>query len=623
MRKLTCAGPEAVDRAWRAGMADVPTGETVAQWCARSLRFDESSNHGPFELAGHEYIADVLEDFARTDVQDEVLVWGSQTRKTGTLMGGVAWCILHDPCGFLWVMPSLGLARRFSRQRFARMLRRSEPTAALIPHGAGRHEFSMLEMVLQASTINFVGSNSPANLSSNPCRRIVLDEVDKFDTGGAGEADAVSLAEQRTKDQPSPQRWKTSTPTTAEGLIWREFELGDQRRYLLPCPHCGGEMLLAWSKQYTVFPLRGDEGFVSWDQTAKRSDGSWDLDLVERSAHVVCPHCRGLIRDIQKPGMVARGRWQATASQSAAGFVSRHLSSLYAPGPETAWGRLAVKFLQSKATLAGIHAFVNGCLAEPFVRQDIGRERYELVTQRVPADASGAVKLLTVDCQHDCFWFVVRVWLAGDSEAIDAGRLTTWEEIEAKQAEHGIPNAGVLVDSGFGARSDKEVYSHCAQHAETAGSWRVGWLSTKGLPGRELWPGRHGGMVPWTETKDGVEPFWGTSLAGRFRIPLLRFSADWFKDVLSDLRRQKGPHKWSVRPEVATETYWKHLDGETLVLKTHHRGRARWTWELRHKRWPNHLLDCEVLQLLGAAYVGLFEMPDAVGMPGAAADRGR
>ena len=28
-----------------------------------------------------------------------------------------------------------------------------------------------------------------------------------------------------------------------------------------------------------------------WDKEAKRGDGSWDYEQVEKSAHALCPHC--------------------------------------------------------------------------------------------------------------------------------------------------------------------------------------------------------------------------------------------------------------------------------------------------------------------------------------------
>jgi len=220
--------------------------DAPANWCAKNLSFNEAGNRGPFNTSGFEYTIDVINDFGDYTVTDEVLVWGSQTRKTGTLMGGAAWCVVNDPCGFLWVMPSLTLAQKFARQRWMNLLRASEATQDYVPSGAHRHDFATLTQILGAATFNFVGSNSPANLSSNPCRRVVCDEVDKFQDGSVKEASALNLAEQRTKGQVNPQRWKTSTPTVESGLIWQEYLKGNQSRYFVPCPVCSADVLLLW-----------------------------------------------------------------------------------------------------------------------------------------------------------------------------------------------------------------------------------------------------------------------------------------------------------------------------------------------------------------------------------------
>ena len=78
--------------------------------------------------------------------------------------------------------------------------------------------------------------------------------------GGARDrlADAVDLAEQRCKNASWPQRRKTSTPSMATGFIWQAFLSGDQRRFYVPCPSCKKFLILAWSKQFTVFRITGD-----------------------------------------------------------------------------------------------------------------------------------------------------------------------------------------------------------------------------------------------------------------------------------------------------------------------------------------------------------------------------
>lgn len=586
-----------------------------SEWCARNLVFDEPNNRGPFRISGNEYVVDVLNDFARVDVSDEVLVWGSQTRKTGTLMGGMAWCIENDPCGVLWVMPGRDLAGKFSRQRWMPMLRASEVTRRKIPTGANRHSFKTLEQIIGASIFNFVGSHSAANLASTPCRRVIMDEVDKFNDGTSKECDAGNLAEQRTKDQVNPQRWKTSTPTIREGLIWQEYLKGDQRRFYLPCPFCKGQFVLAWSQRMTVLPMTGAEAFIAWDPAAKLADKQWDLDRVKLTAHAVCPHCKAPIGNEHKTTMVRGGEWKPTNSGSVAGYVSRHLSSLYGTGPETTFGKLAVKFLQAKQSLLGLQGFINGDLAEPFESQDTIGDRVELITQRMETDPDGTL-IMTVDCQarSPFFWWVIRRWAPGRSDGVAFGSAETWEELDEIQKSHGVRNEAVAVDSGYGARSDADVYSACVQRCEVLPAAEhgripvaVGWIPTKGMPGRKMWKDASGVQRPYY-LRD-VDPFEGSSDASRVRIGLVGFSSDYAKDLLDGMRKRRGGIAWGVGQSMASETYWRHMDGEIKeAIRSKVSGRTVHQWRPRSRHWPNHGLDCEVLQVITAALLGLLDL---------------
>ena len=588
---------------------------SVSEWCSKNLRFDEAGNHGPFTTHGAEYTTEVLNDFADHSISDEVLVWGSQTRKTGTLMGGVAWCVQNDPCGFLWVMPSIELARKFSRQRWQKLIENSIPD--VLPRGAKRHNWATLEQVLANATINFVGSNSASGLASNPCRRVILDEVEKFNESPNSEADAVNLAEQRTKNQPSPQRWKTSTPALTDGLIWQEFMKGDQRRYHVPCPHCQKDVIFAWSKQFTVFPLTGLEAFVHWDQEARTKDG-WDMDRVQASAHSVCPHCAGRIEDKHKTLMVRNGKWVASV-RAPLGFVSRHLPSMYSVATECSFGRLAVKFLQAKQALTGLQGFINGDLAEPYIFQDTISSRPKELTDKQSV-GDDWVKIMTVDCQmkSPLFWFVVRAWKRDcGSEAIDSGGLNSWEEVELKQKEHAVKNHMVVVDSRFGAKSMAQIYRVCAQYphsdvmANPDGTVKkiegspllLGWIPSKGFGANKSWKSKDGTQKPYGMLT--IDPFMGTELQGKCKTQLLEFNSDAFQDILHELGKNNRNFKWTVSDKAGTRDYWLHWDAEIKTMIPDKRGKIRYGWKARISKAPNHLRDCEKMQVATAAIYGL------------------
>jgi hypothetical protein len=273
---------------------------------------------------------------------------------------------------------------------------------------------------------------------------------------------------------------------------------------------------------------------------------------------------------------------------------------------------MAVKFLQAKDTIQGLQGFINGDLAEPYMSQDIGRERHQYVTAR--AEVSGEWKpLLTIDCQakSPSFWFVVRMWNEGNSKAIAATHADTWEELEEIQKAHKIDACGVFVDSGYGAKSDAEVYKECARRCEEVPFGGkvslVGWMPMKGQPGRKRWKHpQNGTMVPWFSKQ--VDPWEGTNMQGLGSLDLLEFSSDTYKDLLDALQHKKGGFAWEVSEDVATEEYLRHMDSEVkTAVRNRFTGLTRWSWMARHKTWPNHLRDCEVMQLVAANYLGLFQ----------------
>ena len=589
--------------------ADRPK-QSPAQWCCENLVFDEPDNSGPFTLSGREYMREVIDSWQDPAITDHVSVFGSQAGKTGGIMGGAAWAVCNEPSRLFWVMPTKESVQKLSRTRWQKMVLRSACTAALVPTGVRRHEFKTCEQILGGSIIDMVWSNSPAALAGTPARIVILDEVDKFAEASRREADAVNLAEQRTKSFANPKRIKTSTPTLITGAIWQEFLKTDQRRRFLPCPHCRRFVVLIWSKNFTVFPLTGNEAVVAWDKESRRDDGSWDLDRVERSARFECPHCGGHIRDGHKTAMDRGGEWRP-AAPAARGYRGWHLPSLYAASPESNVGKLAVKFLQAKRSLLGLQGFINGDLAEPYMSQDTIGERTELVTSRLEVKAEWR-KLLTADCQakSPLFWYVVRSWDGGNSEAIEAGHCDSWADLRARQLANGVQDAGVFVDSGFGAMSDAEVYRECAKWCEHIPGKQgrppllVGWMPCKGMPSRKRWRTDKGATAP--HTRRPLDPFMGTSYAGACEIELLEFSGDFFKDILANLRKKIG-YKWSVTDAVASDEYWKHLDAEVkepvFNAKT---GHTNHIWKQRSKHWPNHWLDCEVMQIAAACNLEWF-----------------
>lgn len=583
-------------------MFEPPTDEKASTWAERCLIIPppQTQSPGQFSLDGREYCRDFVNDFGDWSITDDVECWGSQLAKTTSIMAGASYLLGNFPTSILWVMPNIELARSFSETRWIPIIDATPVLAAMKPLGAKRHSFKKTQQQIGGSIVTFIGSNSPANLASRPAQVVILDEVDKFNEGGNKEADAVNLAEQRTKSFANPKRIKTSTPTLSSGLIWTEFKKGDQRRYFVPCPNCGRHhpssrmVVLAWSENFSVFDKIGCEAYVKWDKEGKRKDGTWDLDRVERSARFICPHCAADIPDSAKTIMNRGGEWRPTA-KAPANFRSRHLPSLYAATPETSVGRLAVKFLQAKESLLGLRGFINGDLAEPFESQDLSSVRCEIISpdEQPPA---GAAKSLHVDCQENAphyFWALL-VWLPGVVRVAEVGFCDTIEDLRKIQQDHGVIDRYVSPDIGWNREVIMEQCSRFGKKVMTKDSrergapLHVGWTPWQGAKEANFRDKQLRAQFP---VKRDVEVI--TAFGARVAMPILQLNDKGLKDMLAALRRGE---KKSVRLEFAKQVadnplFWRHMDAEILI-RERKGSRVIEKWELRSDRWPNHWLDC-------------------------------
>jgi hypothetical protein len=175
----------------------------------------------------------------------------------------------------------------------------------------------------------------------------------------------------------------------------------------------------------------------------------------------------------------------------------------------------------------------------------------------------------------------------------------------------------VGIDSGYSTQS---VYDACGQWSQTSDSaitypcglryppegglrkpMIAGWLPLKG---------REGG-ARFTTKSGAIHPF-GLSTAASMRTdvvqPILLFDSDHLRDLLFRLRKSETEYQWStgvtqIDLDIAGaytadyETYWRHLDSHTLKPIANRAGKIKYEWQKRNGKWPDHLHDCEIMQL--------------------------
>jgi phage terminase large subunit GpA-like protein len=173
-----------------------------------------------------------------------------------------------------------------------------------------------------------------------PVRFLFCDEVDSYPADVGGEGDPVSLAEKRTKTYSVRKKiFLTSTPKIKDASrIEAEYMGSDQRRFFVPCPHCGAMQHLQWKQ-------------IIWTG----SDAS--------TAKYKCEHCLVLIEERFKTDMLNHGEWRPTAvgDGKTAGF---HINALYSPVGWESWANVVEQFLKAKGDAPLLKTFVNTILGE-------------------------------------------------------------------------------------------------------------------------------------------------------------------------------------------------------------------------------------------------------------------
>jgi phage terminase large subunit GpA-like protein len=379
--------------------------EPVWKWAERNVRLSVRTTNtpGPYDSGWIAYTRGWQEAFSNPRVKEVVICAAGQTGKTEAILNCVRYAIADDPGPMLWIMPAESIARSFSETRLQPSLRDCPPCLEQIPDDPDA--FKLLEMHFKDCTLNLVGANSPAQLSSRPVRYLFADEIDKFPEASGKEAGALELARVRTTSFWNAKTILTSTPTVEGGQIWQAYLAGSQHRYFVRCPHCQYEQELTFKQ-------------VKWPEDERTKNGeTWNVDAVEKLAAYECVSCRRHIEQNWRHTMIRGGQWKPTNSKAPADRISFHLNALYSPWRN--WGSIAREFLEVKDSFSGLQNFTNSVLAEPWkVRGESVSEanlralraEYDLGTCPVKPD----FLLVTADVQRDCIYWLVRAWGANE-----------------------------------------------------------------------------------------------------------------------------------------------------------------------------------------------------------------
>lgn len=596
--------------AFMRGLLAAPPDISVTEWSEKNVRIPVGAMKGQFSALPVPYAREPLECYADKSITDLVLVFGTQCAKTTIMILGALYRICLDPVDCLWVLPNDKLASSFSRSRWQKFVHECRAVAEHLPRrSSGKVDpylFGLTEQHFARMVLNFVGSNSPANLASRPAGFLQLDEVDKFGDETDFEASALDNVEERVKTYPFPLIVKSSTPTTVRGGIWKEFLLTDQRYFYLPCPRCERSIIL----KFSIESEHGKCGLRWWreNEDEAKTDGVWDMEKVRKNSFYRCQGCGGEIFQHEKASMIEQGVWKPHNPLAEAGRRGYHLSSLYSLlGPKVTLGAIAVAWCQTFGNISRRHRVINSLFAEtwdderaiddnPIKTEVYGREEV----------ATGATVIMAVDVQDNHFWVVIRAFHPptkekpnGESWMLYFDRVETIEEVKALAYEFKVESKHVVLDM---AKWPNKVAKWIVEN-----NWRGMWGEDKRGFVHAFENGMRVSML-WSPMKMR-DPHVGTPFQAETNTKAMY--VQWANDPIKDMLLAVRNSLPSIFHVLSTthKDYQRHMNAEQPVLqKSGRKGGYIRAWH-RFSR-HNHGHDCECMALTRAAMLGLVPMPD-------------
>jgi len=590
-------------RQWSRGIRPDPD-LTVSQWADRHrwLSSRASAEPGRYRTARTPYMREIMDALSPVSpVQRVVFMKAAQVGATEAGNCFIGFVMHHAPGPMLAVQPTVELAKRNSRQRIDPLIEESPELRAKVKPARSRDAGNtMLSKEFAGGILIMTGANSAVGLRSTPARYIFLDEVDAYPASADEEGDPVSLAEARSLTFAHRRKvFLVSTPTI-RGLsrIEREFEASDQRRFFVPCPHCGAQQWLKFER------LRWEKG-------------------QSETAQYHCEGCDRPIAEHHKTVMLERGGWRATAEAADPLTVGYHLSALYSPMGWLSWARIARSWEAALGNDEAMRAFRNTILGETWFEtgeapdwQRLAERREEWKPGTVPA--GGLFLTAGADVQKDRIEVDVWAWGRGlESWLVDhivieggPGDPGCWQRMTdllcrvwAHESGQHLTISRLGIDTGY---ETSAVYGWARQ---------VGFAQVAPVKGLE----------GFNRASPVTGPTFVDATIGGKRLRrgarLWSVATSTFKAETYRFLRQDRPTPEEITggaefpagtvhlPSWTDSEWLKQLTAEQLVTVKNKRGFAKLEWQKMRER--NEALDCRVYARAAAWIAGADRWSDA------------
>lgn len=299
---------------------------------------------------------------ARSPVQEIVGIFPIQYGKSELETNVIGYTMCENPGPIMAVLPGEVSQLKFINQKLNPLLEETPACAEALTSTNSRNSSNTKEFKDFAGGQLYVEhAGNAKRLKGTSAKLVVADEFSSFASSLKTGDDPDALLDGRTSAFPSTyKRMSVGTPElVGQCRLEAKWEISDQRRYHVPCPHCGHAHPLTWAGFHWS---TGPDGKVT-------------------RAWVTCPECGSDIDEHHKDWMTDRGRWvPAYPGRKIWGYRDSFLTYRFGLGPR--WMEMAQAWVDAQGDPARIKTFINDRRAEAWEDQAMRNVKHNAIADR-------------------------------------------------------------------------------------------------------------------------------------------------------------------------------------------------------------------------------------------------
>lgn len=558
--------------------------QTVAEWADERLHLPSFAPvPGQWRTSRTPFLKEIMECLSpRHRCRKVVFMKPVQIGGTQVAVNWVGYTMDRSPTAMLFYEPIIDMAKRLTKEKLDPVIQATPTLRGKVREARSRDSGNTTyRKEFLGGFLNILWANSSAGARSTSAPRIVVDEVDEYEQDVGDQGHPCDLIEKRAAAYARYKIFELSTPTLeAMSRIERDYQLGSQGRYHVPCPFCGQYQHLEWERLIYTF------GGV------KRPE----------DAAYQCAGCQQLISENYKSWMMdtVRAKWVHAHPERVEDVASFHLNLLYQPaGWAYPWARLAKEYIEAydkmkAGDVRSMKTFRNTILAQTWKEKIDKLEHQSLYDRREIYEAEvprGVVVLIaSVDVQDNRLEAVIKGWGAGEQSWSIEYQIfrgspslpTVWMELtewllQPRAHADGVTLHVEAVGVDTGGHHTKEAYRFVEKHRGEA--FALKGSSEAGAP-----------EIPKREPKKHKS----------FRLRLYQLGTIALKDTIFARVKLEEPGPGFIhfpRRDGYDQDYFEGLTSEVKKPKYKPRSHVQVGYSYEKTRDRNEPLDLEVYNL--------------------------